>query len=261
VTRIIDLSLGIDESAPEPFPVEIVRVTHEDGPSKIGSRFPPPGEDTKPIGPDCFPDGMFISHETVKASVHCGTHVDAPLHFGPTTEGRPAKSISELPLEWLYGDAAVLDMTHKEHGGSITAEDIAGALEKMPAKVRPGDIVLIHTGADRFFGTSEYFTNYAGMSPEATEFLINIGVRTIGIDSPGLDRPSQSMVEDYFRTGDGSVLWPSHMLGRRREYIHIERLANLDKLPGQGFRFACFPVKINGVGASWARAVAIIEED
>jgi len=260
MTRIVDLSLGIDEHAPEPFPVEIGRITHEEGPYKIGAKFRPPDDSTEPMGPHSFPDGLFISHETVKASVHCGTHVDAPLHFGPMSEDRPARPINALPLEWLYGDGFVLDMRHKEPGGSITPEDISDALNTLPVKVTPGDIVLIRTGADRYFGKPEYFTSYAGMSSAATEFLIDIGVRTIGIDSPGLDRPTQMMVDDYFSTGDGTVLWPSHMLGRRREYIHIERLANLGEIPPYGFRFACFPVKINNVGASWARAVAIIEE-
>jgi kynurenine formamidase len=67
------------------------------------------------------------------------------------------------------------------------------------------------------------------------------------------------MIGDYFRTKDNSYLWPSHLFGRKKEYCHIERLANLDKLPKPyGFKIACFPVKIKKVGASWARVVAII---
>ncbi len=96
--KIIDLSTPIDDLAPEPFPVQVTRIGHEEGAERVGEKFP--GE--KKIGGDTFPGGMFLSHETVQASVHCGTHVDAPWHFGPESEGQPAKKIDELPLEWCY---------------------------------------------------------------------------------------------------------------------------------------------------------------
>lgn len=50
------------------------------------------------------------------------------------------------------------------------------------------------------------------------------------------------------------------MRGRDREYCQIERLANLAELPrAHGFTLSCFPVKLAGAGAGWARAVAIVE--
>ena len=42
--------------------------------------------------------------------------------------------------------------------------------------------------------------------------------------------------------------------------IGFERLSNLDELPDHGFTVACFPIKIVGAGAGWARAVALIED-
>jgi kynurenine formamidase len=66
------------------------------------------------------------------------------------------------------------------------------------------------------------------------------------------------MMSDFMRTKDGSHLWPAHFFGRKREYAHIERLTNLDKLPDYGFKIACFPVKIKDAGAAWARVVAIL---
>ncbi|MBW2252617.1 MAG: cyclase family protein, partial [Deltaproteobacteria bacterium] len=49
----------------------------------------------------------FISEETVTASVHTGTHLDAPYHFGTRCEGKEAKKIEDVPLEWCYGDGVV----------------------------------------------------------------------------------------------------------------------------------------------------------
>jgi len=34
----------------------------------------------------------------IQAITHTGTHVDAPYHYGPTSEGKPARRIDELPL-------------------------------------------------------------------------------------------------------------------------------------------------------------------
>lgn len=255
MTRIYDISLPIDDTVPEPFPVTIERIGHVEGAGRVGQKF-----DGK-IDSGSFPDAMFLSHETVTASVHCGTHVDAPFHFGPVSEGKPARTIDEVALDWFYGNGVVLDVTHVMHGGEITPEDINASLAKLKYTVKPGDIVLLMTGADRYFGTKEYATNFPGLGVKALDALLDMGVKTVGIDAIGLDRPFAAMVEDYVRTKDGAKLWPAHLLGRKREYCHIERLANLGSLPRPyGFKFACFPVKIKGAGAGWGRAVAIFEE-
>jgi cyclase len=58
--------------------------------------------------------------------------------------------------------------------------------------------------------------------------------------------------------GDHAALWPGHFAGRDREYLHIEKLANLDQVPSpHGFTFAAFPLRIPRASASWVRAVAI----
>ena len=68
------------------------------------------------------------------------------------------------------------------------------------------------------------------------------------------------MVNQYFMTGNNQYLWPAHFYGREKEYCHIERLSNLDKIPmDYGFKICCFPIKLKGMGAAWIRAVAIIE--
>lgn len=93
------------------------------------------------------------------------------------------------------------------------------------------------------------------------ELLLDLGVRVIGTDAFSLDAPFADIIARYRATGDRSVLWPAHFTGRRREYCQIERLAGLASLPGPyGFRVSCFPVKITGAGAGWARAVAIVDD-
>jgi len=77
----------------------------------------------------------------------------------------------------------------------------------------------------------------------------------------GFDRPFKYMIKDYLKTKDKRYLWPAHLVGREKEYCHIEKLVNLDKIPiPYGFKIACFPINIKGASAGWVRAVAIIRE-
>lgn len=272
--RIIDLSLPIDEKAKEPFPVKVKKMDHRRGADYLGWALAVSREKSfleklkggllyflgkKKISRKTFPDEEFISEERVTASVHTGTHLDAPYHFGTRCEGKEAKKIEGVPLEWCYGNGVVLDFTHKGAGESITREEVQEALKKINYSIKPFDIALIYTGADQYWGKREYFFKFPGVSREATAWLVAQGVKVIGIDALGFDRPFLRMVNDYFATGDANVLWPSHIYGREKEYCHIERLANLGKVPKPfGFKVACFPIKIKDVGASWVRAVAIV---
>jgi kynurenine formamidase len=175
--------------------------------------------------------------------------------------GKPAKTIDEIPLEWCYGDGVVIDVRHRKAGEYITLDDIKKGLKKINYQLKPGNIVLIETGGDKRWRFSDYPDASPGMSGEATEWIIDQGVKVIGIDGFGFDRPFKKMAED-FKKGVKGALWPSHHdVGRQKEYCHIEKMANLDKIPKPyGFKVACFPVKIAKAGAGWCRAVAILEE-
>ncbi len=250
--RIYDLSLPIENFAYEPFPPEIQYTDHVDGTRRLGKPY---GLATRE-----FPEGMALASERINLTTHTGTHVDAPWHFGPTSGGRPSRTIDRMPLDLFYGDGLVLDLHHKKAGESITREDVREAEGKLRAKIGPGVIVLIRTDAYKKWNTPEYPNAHPGMSAEATARLIQKGVKVMGIDAYGFDRPFKDMATDY-QAGDQSALWPSHFLGRRRSYTHIEKLANLDKLPRPyGFKVAAFPVKITRASAGWVRCVAIFEK-
>ncbi|MED3994631.1 cyclase family protein [Peribacillus frigoritolerans] len=206
-----------------------------------------------------FPDNMFLSNEFLSLSVHCGTHIDAPFHFGPYCEGERAQFIHELPLEWFISDGVVLDLTHKLPNTLITEQDIKDALFLINYTLKPFDIVLIRTDFDLYWPKKDYFAKHPGMSRQATEWLISQGIKIIGIDTNGFDLPFMQMTNSYLTNKDPGNLWPSHMLGREKHYLHIERLANLRNIPvPYGFKVSCLPILIKDVGASWIRAVAII---
>ena len=94
---------------------------------------------------------MALAHERVSLSSHGGTHVDAPLHYGPLCEGKPSKSIEQVPLDWCYGPGVVIDCSHKKPAEFITKDDLIAALGKIPHKLKPNEIVLLRTDASKHF--------------------------------------------------------------------------------------------------------------
>ena len=198
--------------------------------------------------------------DTIKhMGVHATTHIDAPWHYSPTTEGQKAKTIDEVPLEWCYGQGLVIDMKHKADFDSITTKDIEAFLSKNKLTIKPKMIVLIKTGRDKFNGTKNFHKIGTGMSAEATEWLIDKGIKVMGIDSWGWDLPLPYMLQKAKETDNSELFWEAHLVGRDKEYCHMEQLVNLDELPHEGFKVAVFPLKIVGASAAPARVVAIFD--
>jgi kynurenine formamidase len=254
--HIIDLSVPLETDAiSEPMPAKIRYITHEaEGRQQMQQFFGLAPEDL------VWSQGLGWAVEEIQAITHTGTHVDAPYHYGPLSEGQPARRIDEVPLEWCLAPGVVLDMRHKAAGEFITVQDLQDALQRIDYSLKPLDIVLLQTGADKRLHSQDYFAQ-PGLGREGVLWLVEQGVRVIGIDAYTLDRPFASMVADFRRTGDGRYIWPAHFAGITREYCQIEKLANLEQLPRpHGFYVSCLPVKIRGASAAWCRAVALVPE-
>ena len=250
---LIDLSdcISNDTSAFEPNPHRITYVSHHEALAQV-ARYG--------LQPEWFAPGHAWAVESVTLSTHSGTHIDAPYHYAPTSGGAPAKTIDQLPLEWFYSDGVRLDFRAKAAGDSITAADVRGELERIGYALKPLDIVLIWTGASAHFSEPGYDQRHAGLRADATRWLIEQGVKVIGIDAWGLDRPFAVMAQEAM-AGHPEVFWETHFVGIEREYCQIERLAHLDRLPRPfGFRVSCFPYNIRGASAAWTRAVAILDQ-
>ncbi|WP_299452561.1 cyclase family protein [uncultured Microscilla sp.] len=194
-----------------------------------------------------------------KMGVHSSTHIDAPWHYSPTVAGQPAKTIDQVPLDWCYGDGVVIDMSHKPDFEEITVDDLKADLQKNGVMLTSGNIVLIRTDRDKFKG-ADFVDKGTGMSKEATEWLIDQGIKVMGIDQWGWDLPLRYLVNEAKRTNNPDLFWQAHLVGKDKEYCHMEQLTNLSVLPAKGFKVAVFPLKIKGASASPARVVAIFDE-
>ena len=209
-------------------------------------------------GPEDMPGGYAVGAEKLQLTAHAGTHVDAPWHYYPTSEGRPARTIDQLELEHFFAPGVVLDLRGHEPGDRIEVPELERAVQAAGAPLSPGEIVCLRFGQDERFGTASYWDDYPGLGADATRWLIGQGIKVIGTDAPGLDRGNPYMARDFQATGDRSLLWEAHRVGIDHEYFQIEKLANLGELPARGFHVSCFPVKIRGASAGWCRAVAIL---
>ena len=210
------------------------------------------------LEPGHWPRRAAFAAEVVTLSTHAGTHVDAPSHYGPADEGR-ARTIEEVPLSWLFGPGVVLDVRRASRVGGVRAADVEAELERVGHELRAGDVVLVWTGTN--LKEPGYDLRHAGLRRDATELLVDRGVRLIGIDAWGLDRPFDVMAEEA-KAGDTDQLWESHVLGRSKEYCQIERLTNLELLlRPTGFTVYAFPYLVERASAGWARVVAIFEEE
>lgn len=265
--KIIDLSLPIDDKAFEVHKVAIERVTHKAGIEKfnrviMGKTLPRKIKyllGQRILKKEDLPDEEFLSLEIVHSPVHIGTHLDYSFHYGSRSENRPSKTAEEIPLEYCYQDGIKLDLVHKKPNETIKALDLEESLTKINYKLKPLDIVLLQTGADKLYGSREYFSDYPGLDISAIDYLLDRGVKIFGVDTMGIDRPYRFMLKEFLEKKDPRVLYPAHFYGRKREFIHIERLANLNKLPTFGFKVICFPVRIKQTGAAWSRVVALLD--
>jgi kynurenine formamidase len=150
----------------------------------------------------------------------------------------------------------VVDFSGKADGEVITRAEMAAAVAHAGHELGAGNIVLVRTGRDAFYGQADYISRGPGVSAEATRWLYDRGVRVMGIDAWGWDWPLHLQAEDALRERRPGIFWEAHQIGLR--YSQIERLVGLGALPPRGFTVACFPLRVAGASAAPARVVAIL---
>lgn len=257
--RYVDLSITIENGLPSDPPMMIPKIEYVD--HKLGAEQMT--QFFSGLRTDQLPGGLGWALELISLTTHSGTHLDAPYHYHPTMDkGAPAMTIDEIPLDWCFSDAILLDFSEKPDGSRITVSDVEEELQKIDYEIKPLDIVLVRTGTDRFWGTPDYLLKGPGMDRDSTLFLTDKGVKIVGIDSWSWDRPLPVMAKEFAETGDPRVVWEAHFAGIEKGYCHMEKLANLSSIGRQkDFKVCCFPVKIKRATAGWVRPVAIVDED
>lgn len=172
---------------------------------------------------------------------HTGTHMDAPLHFIPG-----GGTIDELPLDLMVGTARLLDFHTARDKQEIGVDDFRRAL----GRDRPRRLILRFDWS-RHWGTMAYYQLQPFISEEAAQWLIDRGVRLLGMDTAQADSP------DNGRSGPKDS--PVHKIMLGQGCYFVEYLTNLASIRRPVFEFLVLPLKIRGSDGAPARCLAIEE--
>ena len=254
--RFIDLSIYLENdvvSDPPLYRPHIDYIDHKMSLPELMGFFPG-------LKPEDLPAGEAWAIERIQLITHNGTHLDAPYHFASTmNRGERAITIDEVPLEWCFQPGVKLDFRRFEDGYVIRARDVEAELQRIGHTLKPLEIVVVNTRAGARYGHDDYVSSGCGMGHEATMYLLERGIRLTGTDGWSWDAPFIHTRRNYERSADARLIWEGHKAGREIGYCHLEKLHNLEALPGDGFHVICFPVKIRAASAGWTRAVAVVD--
>jgi kynurenine formamidase len=213
-------------------------------------------------------DGLLV--QQFEGIMHRGTHMDAPIHVAENTP-----TLTGYPL-WRFFGTGVAVSIPKGKWGVVTPKD----LERAEPKIRKNDIVMINTGSHRNYGDNpDYFAYSPGLYKEAAEWLVERGVKLVGIDVQALDHPlgtflgphgpgpAQPHLDVEYKAETGHHIiedfpyWePAHKIMMTNGIPGIENIGgDIDAITGRRCTFFAFPWRWpEGEGCA-LRVVAVLD--
>lgn len=181
--------------------------------------------------------GDIANVSRLEIGAHTGTHIDAPVHFVPGRRG-----IDRLDLDTLIGPAFVADLTGVEC--EIHGRDFENA--KVPQNTLR---LLCKTSNSNLWSESpaKFDPGFIGISPDGAQWLIEHGVKLVGVDYLGVER--------YDSVGNGA---PTHHLLLEKELVIVEGL-DLSNIAAGEYELICLPVKIKNSDGAPCRAILVKE--
>lgn len=171
----------------------------------------------------------------IQMGTHTGTHIDAPLHV--FTDG---KSVDQIPLEQMNGHARLLDLRGIEQIGVEQLKD---------SKLCADDIVLLKTDNTERFQGVHVLSDYTTLTYDAAEYLVEIGIKMVGIDYMSIERPRGRRIEGKsihrILLGEGIVI--------------VEGLDLRDVDAGM-YEMICCPLKLQGGDGAPVRMMLVEDE-
>lgn len=173
-------------------------------------------------------DGDPANLSSVDCTLHCGTHVDAPVHF---LDGLPG--IEDVALGTLIGPCWVADAT------GVSGHVSAAALRDVDIPDEATRL-LLRTTNSLLWETSTFTEDFVALTPDAAEELVRRGVRLVGID--------------YLSIAPYDDPAPTHETLLRGGVTILETLDLRGVEPGW-WTLSCLPLRIPGADGAPARAV------
>jgi arylformamidase len=175
------------------------------------------------------------AHDNVSrlaCSVHTGTHVDAPHHFL-----NDHRTVDALSLDVLTGPAQVVKIPDDVPLINAAILENSGIL---PGTTR----LLLKTRNSRLWelDIKDFNTDFVSVSLEGAEWLVQAGIRLVGIDYLSISPYKQSL--------------PIHQALLKPGIVILEGV-DLSAVPAGIYDLYCLPLKLMGSDGAPARAILI----
>ena len=130
--------------------------------------------------------------QTIKCTMHTGTHADAPRHVMERMfDGSRALYSHELAVDAYCGDAVCLDI-QVDRWKLIMPKDLEDAVARAgmkPSELK-GMVVCLNTGMHRKFDDSKEYYHYSlGCGIDAGKWFVKHKVKVVAMDQQALDHP------------------------------------------------------------------------
>jgi arylformamidase len=164
---------------------------------------------------------------SIEMGSHTGTHIDAPFHM--IDDG---KRLHEFPLETLAGKATVFEIPGARALSRAELETLNwNGVER----------VLFKTENSRHWQDGAFFENFVYLDPTGAEFLVERGLRLVGIDYLSIDK---------FK----SESHPSHFVLLKKNIPILEGL-NLSAVPPGEYTLIALPLNLQDADGAPARVI------
>src|SRR5215831_4057757 len=111
---------------------------------------------------------------SIEMGSHTGTHIDAPFHMIDA-----GQRLNDFPLTTLVGKATVFE---------IPAVRSVGIAQLQPLSWSGVERVLLKTENSKHWQDGKFYEEFVYLEPEGAQFLVERGIRMVGIDYLSIDR-------------------------------------------------------------------------
>jgi arylformamidase len=168
----------------------------------------------------------------IEMVANTGTYLDSPFHRYADGDDLAALTLNQL---------ANLDC--------VVARVVptARSIDRLPFSERDvrGKAVLVQTNWDRHWRTDQYFEQHPFLTGKLAQWLVDAGVRLVGIDSYNID------------SVDGGER-PVHSTLLKHDIPIVEHLTGLGRAPESGGKFFAVPPKVAQFGTFPVRAFVVV---
>jgi arylformamidase len=172
-------------------------------------------------------DGCPVNQSRFELGAHCGTHIDAPLHFE-----KDGFTVDAIPVENLVGPARLFHFPKRDYIDRADLENLDW---------RGVERVLFRTrNSDHWAAGGAFDPNFVYLTGAGARFLVEQKIRLVGIDSLGIEQ-------------FGHKEHPAHHALLQAGTTIVEGLYLVDVPPGD-YTFFCGPLRILGAEGAPARA-------